>query len=61
MPIDPHPVRAALPPAVEHLHNLWLAGLGAAVALQRRARALFAALVEEGRDVHARRRRDGDR
>lgn len=61
MPTDLRPRRAAPPPAVEHLHNLWLAGLGAVVALQRRARTLLAALVEEGRAVQARRRRDGDR
>lgn len=61
MPTDPHRRRTASPPAVEHLHNLWLAGLGAIAMLQRRARTLFAALVEEGRTVQARRRRDGDR
>ncbi|GAP67030.1 glyoxalase family protein [Mizugakiibacter sediminis] len=58
MPADPRQRHARPPsPAAEHLHNLVLAGLGAAVVLQRRARALFVALVEEGRAARARRHR----
>ncbi|MCE5233362.1 MAG: phasin family protein [Mizugakiibacter sp.] len=64
MTTDSRERRAQAPsPTAEQVRNLWLAGLGAAAAIGRRGRALFAALVAEGRAVQARARarRDGDR